>query len=669
MSNAVPVDGSTVTHFTLEVDDGVAPPVLDVDTSVVAVNPAGQTLHPTNLVDRGAFGLAVDAIADYAVIGAPNADAQGSQCGTAFVYRRVPGTTNEWEEWQTLQPPAIGAGDRFGRSVSMTEELIAVGAIGDGGTGSVHVFEFDPMLTNQWRELARIVPTNLVAGSAFGLSVSLDGDLLAVGAPSADLSGTGTTAGAVMVFGRHEGGADAWGEIMRWAPDGGGSAEARFGWSVALDSRRLVVGADRFDVDGVETRREGAVFCLERGAAGRSWNVVQTIVAAETNLSAEFGWSVCLEKDLLAIGAPAMAAGGVAKAGRVFLYELSAGGAFLEQAELDRRHDAERRFGHSVAVSGTDRLLVGAPHSGSAPNIGAAYLYQRDPVDPADWDFVEKLGRQAGSPAGLFGTSVALNRGSGVVGAPAKLDDPSNHGYAFFYRFGFNTPPVAVWPIPDQLAEVGQPFSFVLPGGVFLDPDEDDALVIDVSFPDGANGLSFSADTISGTPLTGGVIRVEVAASDLRGGATSTVFRIVTLPGASPARRMWNIEQFGAYAMDAAFRLPLWDGAADPDGDGLSNDREYVFGGNAMVPDRRATAIWLVRDGADLVIGYTRRRNDPALRFKLLASADLTQWVEWSAHVLSEQVVPIDAVYETAILRLAIDQNVLHRYYRVVCDW
>jgi hypothetical protein len=62
------------------------------------------------------------------------------------------------------------------------------------------------------------------------------------------------------------------------------------------------------------------------------------------------------------------------------------------------------------------------------------------------------------------------------------------------------------------------------------------------------------------------------------------------------------------------------DENADPDGDGLSNMREYAFGGNPVAPDTEA---WLVsQDAANLVFSWLQRA-DGSVSYTLLEHGDL----------------------------------------------
>ncbi len=521
---AVPFGGSQTTQFRITVNDSFAPPVSDQATSVIAHHPFDSVVRPASSLLQGTFGQAVDTIADYAVVGAPNAQVSGTNSGAAFIYRRDTAATNLWTQWRQLQPATVLAGDRFGRSVAMTDERVAVGAINDdtagADTGAVYLFERDLGGTNNWGELLRVVPTNLTAMARFGFSVALDGDLLAVGAPDADLSGTGIKAGAVLLFGRNQGGTNAWGEIRRWAPSDAGSTNALFGQSVALSGDRLLVGAPLYNVVGGASVREGAVFLLSRDQGGTGqWGRVQTLVAPDSSLSREFGWEVAIDGALAAVGAPAMTAGTVTNAGRVFIYEIPGGtNVFSLVHELDRRNDAERRFGHSVSVSG-NQLFAGAPHHSGPQNLGAAYLFDRPDPAGSIWTLAEKFTRPAGNTAGLFGTAVRYRQGTAVVGAPSDLADFSNRGYAFMYRFGYNTVPVFSYSLEidpssrnhDSGAVTGQTFSVV--ASAFWTATRvtaDDWITITDGSAGGGNGtVTYSIATNNVTTPRSGLITVS----------------------------------------------------------------------------------------------------------------------------------------------------------------
>ena len=108
----------------------------------------------------------------------------GSLSGSAYVYR-FDGAT--WTQEQKLLAADREAGDRFGTSVAVVEDIILVGAysddedVDDGGInfGSAYVFEFSGGL---WTENDKLTASDGDNNDRFGHSVDVNGDVAVVGA-------------------------------------------------------------------------------------------------------------------------------------------------------------------------------------------------------------------------------------------------------------------------------------------------------------------------------------------------------------------------------------------------------------------------------------------------------------------------------------------------------
>jgi VCBS repeat-containing protein len=675
-TNLFPTSTQLLTQFSIAVSDRFAAVVQDSVTTVIAYDAPEGLVRPTNVTMRGSFGIAVDTLSDYAVVGAPNAGAKGTNAGAAFVYQRNPGSSNTWTEWRVLQPSQVETNDRFGRSVAISDDYLAVGAINDevGGVevGSVYLYQRHLGGTNNWGEWIRITPTNITNAIRFGYALDLEGDTLVVGAPDAQLAGGIITQGAVFVFSRDAGGPDAWGEVARRVPTDPGLTNAEFGFSVALSGDQLMVGAPKLNVNLTTTAREGAVFQFARDEGGpNAWGPVRRLTAVETNLSVEFGWDVALDGSVLAIGAPGMTAGAVTNAGRVYVYTMPVGGTqWLATVTLDRRNDNERRFGNGLGLKG-ERLLVGAPYNNGAQNLGAAYLYRLDPLTSTNWILLDIFRRPAGSTAGLFGTAVGLDADAGIVGAPADFSDVSNRGFAYLYRFKQNNAPMLVAPVADQVAPLGVPYGFPIPGGTFADPDVDDALTLSATFPSGSNGLAFTSLTVTGTPEAVGLTPVALRATDESGASASQTFDVIVVDGISllgSRRDLWNLDRFGNAVTNPALAGSLWGGGANPDGDELDNDQEYVFGGDPSVPEDRRIGLASSGDG-HLLITYFRRTDDPDLLYMLQGSSHLRDWADLNWTVVSETAVPWSDGLEYVTIKVTVDALTPYQHYRIIVLW
>ena len=232
------------------------------------------------------------------------------------------------------------ADDLFGRSVSLSSDgnTLAVGAIGESSKGTgVNGVDQDDDTSNQsgavyvftlsgttWVQQAYVKASNTGTGDFFGRLVSLssDGNTLAVGAVLEDSKGTGVNgldqddgtlnaSGAVYVFTRS---GTTWSQQAYVKASNTGASDI-FGISVSLssDGNTLAVGATLEDskgtgVNGVDQDDDtitdsGAVYVFTR--SGTTWVQQAYVKASNTGASDQFGISVSLSSDgnTLAVGA------------------------------------------------------------------------------------------------------------------------------------------------------------------------------------------------------------------------------------------------------------------------------------------------------------------------------------------------------------------------------
>ena len=227
--------------------------------AVYIFSPEGAFIRSITAADVGAlasheFGTAVAFYGSAPnlkiLVGAPGAN---SGDGAVYVLRQHDGSFEEKIDGATI---AIGSGARFGSALSSSQSRLAVGAPGwSSGEGAVYVLERGG---SGWLAQAEIynrggtaVRNNLdlAAGDSFGTSVSIQGSLLAAGAPGDDGGSPPlSNSGAVHVFERKGSGWD-WSYKIS-ASTGPGTqfnvptlaAAAAFGQSVALRDNLLTVG-------------------------------------------------------------------------------------------------------------------------------------------------------------------------------------------------------------------------------------------------------------------------------------------------------------------------------------------------------------------------------------------------------------------------------------------
>lgn len=241
------------------------------------------------------FGGAVAIAGDLAVVGAMRADVAGLDSGRVVVFERI-GTA--WRAVASLSPPDAAAGDWFGHAVATDGERIAVGAYGDDDlgekSGSVWVLARDD---GGWAFEAKLVAPDGGAQGWFGFALAIDGDRVLVGSPRD--APQGPSSGSVWAFDRSEG---------RWSPRGkivamGGRAYDWFGYAVAMRGAEALVGAPGRDLmlaDGSIAEAAGDAVRLER--RGERWRSVERLTPESPRADGLAGSCVAIERGLAAFG-------------------------------------------------------------------------------------------------------------------------------------------------------------------------------------------------------------------------------------------------------------------------------------------------------------------------------------------------------------------------------
>ena len=232
------------------------------------------------------FGYSVSVYDDLVAVGAHFNDDNGSASGSAYVYEKVNGV---WTETKLTASDAA-ANDWFGHSVSVYDDLVAVGARynDDNGSnsGSAYVYE---KVNGVWTE-TKLTASDAAAYDWFGYSVSVYDDLVAVGAVYND--DNGFNSGSAYVYEKVNG---VWTETKLTASDA--AAMIRFGTSVSVYDDLVAVGAIFNDDNGSNS---GSAYVYEK--VNGVWTETK-LTASDAAADDRFGYSVSVYDDLVAVGA------------------------------------------------------------------------------------------------------------------------------------------------------------------------------------------------------------------------------------------------------------------------------------------------------------------------------------------------------------------------------
>jgi hypothetical protein len=306
----------------------------------------------------------------------------------------------------------------------------------------------------------KLIASDAAEHDYFGFSIAVAGDTLVVGALFAEVGGV-FSAGAAYVFRRDAGGGYGWTETNKLTASDP-SLFALFGESVSISGDTIVVGAGG---DGDPPLRAGSAYIFQRNWGGNdNWGQVKKLTAADPGDGDEFGQSVAISGDTVAVGAQADADAG-ADSGSVYVFERNWGGSdnWGQVKKLTAAEAAEGdHFGRSVAISG-DRIAVGADtDSDMGAYSGSAYIFERDFGGTSNWGQVKQLNASDQTTFDHFGWFVAIDGDRAVVGMPWD-DDPfhkSGSAYIFERDFGGSGNWGEVKKIQAADPSEGEPFGF-----------------------------------------------------------------------------------------------------------------------------------------------------------------------------------------------------------------
>lgn len=326
------------------------------------------------------------------------------------------------------------AGDLYGTSVAIDGFLAVVGSPGDaGGTGMVYVYMFDGF---NWRLQCRLTASNYQPGDRFGTSVSVSGDVVVVGAPQPSPLNAN---GQAYVFVKPSTG---WFDMTENAilTSSTGANYDNFGYAAAIDGDTVVVGAYLDDDSGTNS---GAAFVFERAAMGwRSMTETAVLTASDNNIGDQFGVSVAIDGRQVIVGADRDSDVAL-QAGSAYVFEAPASGwaSMTESAKLTRTAPVDfDRFGLSVGSTDGAAVVGAWGDDAAAEKAGAAFVFERPVTGWANMNETATLTASNAAAGDHLGWSVDIDGDTVVAGAPANLFDGSGFGSSYVYLR-----PVAGW--------------------------------------------------------------------------------------------------------------------------------------------------------------------------------------------------------------------------------
>ena len=210
------------------------------------------------------FGESIAMNSGRMAVGASTSDLPATSAGAVYVFAEGGGT---YAMQQKLVIPDGTNGDIFGCSVALEGTTLIGGAREDSQVpgkpayGAAYVFEFDGAL---WNPQGKLVAADGASVDRFGWSVAVSKDIVAIGAREDDTT-AGPDAGSVYVFARS---GSAWTQQQKLTPKDTFNGD-RFGAGLAfISSTQLVVGAAEKALTG--PNGQGAAYTFETAVASKA---------------------------------------------------------------------------------------------------------------------------------------------------------------------------------------------------------------------------------------------------------------------------------------------------------------------------------------------------------------------------------------------------------------
>lgn len=240
------------------------------------------------------FGHSVAISDDFAVVSDPSYNFQGA----VYIFENNNGS---WDQVQKLLDPFPAEFDEYGQSLDLDGDYIFVGSHKDAenaseednipGAGAVFVYHY---LDENWDLDSKIVPSDRLEPEAsnqqFGYSLAADNGKLIVGA-HLRFSEMTATVGAAYIFEMESG---EWLENSLIKPADGNAGD-NFGWDVDLKGNTAVVGSINhdYDIDNLDFKGEsGAAYYLSD--SGDDWLIGGKIIWSDRDNGDNFGSSVAI---------------------------------------------------------------------------------------------------------------------------------------------------------------------------------------------------------------------------------------------------------------------------------------------------------------------------------------------------------------------------------------
>lgn len=212
--------------------------------------------------------------------------------GSVYTYSFI---NNQWSQSAILNASNGGAYHQFGFSLAIENSNLVVGSpFQNSSKGEVYIFQQN--FNGTWSEITKLSDIYTQQGDRFGYSVSISNNTIAVSFP-----GDSPQRSGFIKFYRRDfnGNWNVGGETLV-----GKGNDGNFGSSIQLSGNYLIVAAESEDVNGITNKGSAYVYFKSSRYTFEHWEILRKIYANDNSTETLFGKAVSISNGSYVVGQP-----------------------------------------------------------------------------------------------------------------------------------------------------------------------------------------------------------------------------------------------------------------------------------------------------------------------------------------------------------------------------
>jgi hypothetical protein len=353
--------------------------------------------------------------------------------------------------------PYGGGGNSFERRVDLSGSLGVVSAgVFRQGADQGYAFVYDFSNPSSIQQIATLRASDHSPGDEYGDGVAISGHYVFVTA-----WGDSQDRGAVYMYDV----ADPQHITERKITAFDAAPENDFGFSLAVDGNRLIVGAPKFSSAATQT---AAAYIVDFSDPN---HIQQHKIVSATN--ADYGEAVALSGNYAIVGQSSDSTA-FPFAGSAHLYDISNLNSIVEKRLAPTDGPNYTQFGERVAINGTTALVSVSSDPGPTNNAGTfdgtVWAFDISDLNQITQTEFGRPAPQFGGPEPPFGRFLDLQNGVAVAGA---FNEDGTRGAAYFWDVSDVLAPKELFRLPSHSTSDSRfGISFALDGNKVLVSDQ-----------------------------------------------------------------------------------------------------------------------------------------------------------------------------------------------------